>query len=63
MPDKEALAILALFTDFLKQFGEATPEQKREVIEFIGPQSRSDLIELADALRKRDVPDQPRPKK
>jgi hypothetical protein len=59
MPDKDALAILALFADFLKRFGEATPEQKREVIEFIGPQSRNDLIELADALRTNE----PRPKK
>jgi hypothetical protein len=52
MPD-DASHVIALFTDFLDAFGQATPAERRAFLDFISPQSRDDLIHLADALREK----------
>jgi hypothetical protein len=52
MPDN-ASTVIALFTDFLDAFGRATPKERREFLDFISPQSRDDLIHLADSLREK----------
>ena len=52
MPDN-ASQVIALFTDFLDAFGRAKPAERRAFIDFISPQSRDDLIHLADALREK----------
>jgi hypothetical protein len=45
--------MIALFTDFLAAFGQATPAERRAFLDFIGPQSRADLLALADAIREK----------
>jgi hypothetical protein len=49
----DASHVIGLFTDFLEAFGKATPAERRAFIDFISPQSRDDLIHLADALREK----------
>jgi hypothetical protein len=48
--DAETMRIVRAFTSFLEKFGEATPGQRKAFLDFIGPQSRADLLSLADAL-------------
>ena len=53
MPDGDATLIISLFTEFLTAFGEATPAERKAFLDFIGAQSRADLLALADAIRER----------
>lgn len=56
MPDADATLMIALFTEFLAAFGKATPAERRAFLDFIGAQSRADLLALAEAIANRDKP-------
>jgi hypothetical protein len=45
--------VIALFTDFLEAFSRATASERRAFLDFISPQSREDLIHLADAIKEK----------
>jgi hypothetical protein len=49
----EDLTLITLFTAFLDAYGRATPEQQQTFLDFIKPQSRDDLLNLADALYRK----------
>jgi hypothetical protein len=53
MTEQHNLDVIGLFTTFLEAFGKATPEERRAFLDFITPQSRADLLNLADALRQK----------
>jgi hypothetical protein len=59
MVEQHNLDVIALFTSFLEAFGKATPEERRSFLDFISPQSRADLLNLADALRQKAERDDP----
>jgi hypothetical protein len=50
--DEKHLDVIGKFIDFLKAFSAASDEERRTFLDFITPQSRADLLNLADALRK-----------
>jgi hypothetical protein len=50
--DEKHLDVVGKFIDFLKAFSQATDEERRTFLDFITPQSRIDLLNLADALRE-----------
>lgn len=52
--EKHPSEVIAKFTEFLVAFGLAMPEEQRSFLDFISPQTRDDLIHLADALRERE---------
>ena len=52
--DEQTLKIITRFTEFLEEFGKGTPDQTKAFLEYIGPQSRSDLLALAEAIAKRN---------
>jgi hypothetical protein len=56
MPDQNASKIIRLFTEFLEAFGKSTAEERRAFLDFIGAQSRADLLALAEAIANRDKP-------
>jgi hypothetical protein len=52
VPEKNTQDVIGKFIDFLKAFSQAPDEERRNFLDFITPQSRADLLSLADALRK-----------
>lgn len=56
MPDEHAQKLTALFADFLAEFGRSTVEERKAFLDFIGAQSRADLLALAEAIASRDKP-------
>jgi hypothetical protein len=53
--DEKYLDVVGKFVDFLKAFSQATDEERRTFLDFITPQSRADLLNLADALREEKI--------
>jgi hypothetical protein len=53
-PEKQPLEVITLFVRFLEVFRHAPDEQRQAFLDFISPQSRADLLNLAEALRHRD---------
>jgi hypothetical protein len=57
MTKKHSLKVVTLFNEFLQAFGRATPDERRAFLDYISPQSRADLINLADVLRQKESDD------
>jgi hypothetical protein len=60
MPDdmsevNEQAGVIRLFTEFLKAYAMAGDEERHAFLDFINPQTRADLIHLADTLRQKDL--------
>jgi hypothetical protein len=51
----EQAGVIRLFTEFLKAYAMAGDEERLAFLDFITPQTRADLIALADALREKDL--------
>ena len=50
----EKAGVIRLFTEFLKAYAMAKDEERHAFLDFINPQTRADLIHLADTLRERE---------
>jgi hypothetical protein len=51
----EDAGVIRLFTEFLKAYAQAGDEERHAFLDFINPQTRADLIHLADTLREKDL--------
>ena len=51
----QEVGVIRLFTEFLKAYAMAKDEERHAFLDFINPQTRADLIHLADTLREREA--------
>ncbi len=56
MPKPDVYSLIVRFTGFLEAYSKATPDQQQAFRDFISGQGRSELFDLADALRKVERP-------